>query len=199
MNAGGGKFHASAEFDRDPVQTAREIEERGTEAQLWLGEQAASLDPALIDVHLVRTIHRRWFESTFPKDAGRERVVPVFNRKSTAVEVDAIVPGVHNACDNWTYRFAEVVKAASGEDQIELLVQEANTLAVRVYDIHPFIDGNTRTTFSLRNYALMLGGVGPVLGLNDVDEHTRAWMAATPHDHDDLDQLVLEALVSGDL
>lgn len=143
MNAGGGKFHASAEFDHDPVRTALEIESRGTETQLWLGERAASPAPALVDIHLVRTIHRRWFESTFEEHAGRERVVMVFNRKGTAVEIEAIVPAVHNACDNWTYRFAAVVEAASGEDQVELLVQEANTLAVHVYDIHPFMGRQT--------------------------------------------------------
>jgi Fic family protein len=190
----GGAFHASELFDHDPHATAAEIQSCGADALAWAIELADELNPPPIDVHLIRSFHRRWFATTFPADCGRERLVIVANRKGTAVPPAAILPAVYNACDNWAYRFEEVVMAASGEDQIELLVSEANALAVRVYDIHPFLDGNTRTTYLLRNYALMLGGVGPVLNLHDDQAHIDAWMAATPLEHRALDDIVLEAL-----
>lgn len=41
---------------------------------------------------------------------------------------------------------------------IEFVVAEASALAVRIYGVHPFIDGNTRATWHLRNYVLILNG-----------------------------------------
>jgi fido (protein-threonine AMPylation protein) len=142
---------------------------------------------------LVREIHRRWFETTFPADAGRERTSMVVNRKGTASAVDAILPGVIGACENWTWRRANV--APDGEEElVEFVVVEANTLAVTVYDVHPFIDGNTRTTWHLRNYVLMLDGLRPLLDPGNEDEYMAAWWEATPHEHEALDQIVLQEL-----
>lgn len=42
-------------------------------------------------------IHRRWFDTTFPADAGRLRTQMILNRKGTAMEVDAILPAVHGS------------------------------------------------------------------------------------------------------
>jgi fido (protein-threonine AMPylation protein) len=68
----------------------------------------------------------------------------VVNRKGTAEPVPSIVPSVVTACENWNYR-RQYAPADEGE-LVELLVAEANTLAVRIYDVHPFLDGNNRTT-----------------------------------------------------
>ncbi len=75
---------------------------------------------------------------------------------------------------------------------------EANTLVVRIYDVHPFIDGNTRATWHLRNYVLMVDGFLPLGELPDFDAYDAAWWAATPNDHEELDRLVLEALDAQD-
>ncbi len=59
-----------------------------------------------------------------------------------------------------------------------------------VYDVHPFIDGNTRATWHLRNYALMLDGLPAMNDPADHDTYDAAWWAATARDHDALDQAV---------
>ncbi|MBA3866279.1 MAG: hypothetical protein H0X42_08025 [Solirubrobacterales bacterium] len=71
---------------------------------------------------------------------------------------------------------------------------EANTLSVRIYDVHPFIDGNTRATWHLRNYLLMLDGLQPLVDLADLDRYEGAWWNATSDEHADLDAVVLEEL-----
>jgi hypothetical protein len=50
--------------------------------------------------------------------------------------------------ENWNWR-RERYRPTDDLDLIEFIVAEANTLAVRVYDIHPFLDGNTRATWHL--------------------------------------------------
>lgn len=84
----------------------------------------------------------------------------VLNRKGTAVEVDAILPAVVGACENWNWR-RENQRPAEDLELIEFIVTEANALAVRIYEVHPFIDGNTRATWHLRNYVLMLDSLRP--------------------------------------
>lgn len=70
----------------------------------------------------------------------------------------------------------------------------ATAETVRVYDVHPFIDGNTRTTWHLRNYLLMLDGLGPLTDLADYDRYEAAWWDATVEDHFALDAAVLSEL-----
>lgn len=161
-----GAFQASPEFDYDTLATAREIAERGQDVLSWLAAVAESDIPRAVDIHLIFDIHRRWFTSTFPGDAGHPRTSMVLNRKGSAVEVPAIVPALMNACDNWAYRREHRVHEPA-EDLVEAIVTEANTLTVAVYDTHPFLDGNTRTTWHLRNYALMLDGLRPLIDLAD--------------------------------
>lgn len=71
-------------------------------------------------------IHERWFESTFPADAGHQRTQTVLNRKSTAVAVDAIMPGVASACGNWNWR-RENVAPDDDLERVRFVVSEANT------------------------------------------------------------------------
>lgn len=192
-----GAFEASAEFDHDPLATAEEIQHSGDDALRWLEALATSDSPWPVDLHLVREIHRRWFETTFPTDAGRDRTQMVLNRKGTAVEVDAILLAVVGACENWNWR-REHHAPDDDADLVDFVVAEANTLTVRVYDVHPFIDGNTRTTWHLRNYLLMLNGLRPLIDLNDQDRYEKAWWNATADDHNTLDQVVLDALDAQD-
>lgn len=153
-------------------------------------------DPLPVDIHLVREIHRRWFETTFPTDAGKERSLLVVNRKGTAIDKEAIVPAVIGACDNWNYR--RQYAPSHGPDLVQFLVAEANTLVVAIYDVHPFIDGNTRTTWSLRNYVLMRDGLRPLVDLHDWDSYEKAWMNADAFEHKELDDRVLDELASQD-
>jgi fido (protein-threonine AMPylation protein) len=88
---------------------------------------------------------------------------------------------------------------AQEPDPADLLAEAiyaANDLAVRMYDIHPFIDGNTRATFSLRNFALMRTGSQSIIYIPNEAEFETAWMEARPSDHDWLDALTAEALIA---
>jgi fido (protein-threonine AMPylation protein) len=190
-----GAFEASGEFDHDALATAEEIQHSGENALRWLEEVATSEDPWPIDLRLVQEIHFRWFETTFPADAGQFRTQMVLNRKSTAVEVEAILPAIQNACENWNWR-RDRYKPSDDSNLVEFTVAEANALAVRIYDVHPFIDGNTRATWHLRNYVLMLDGLRPLVEIADIDRYERAWWKATAENHHELDQIVLTELAS---
>jgi predicted GTPase len=119
----------------------------------------------------------------------------VLNRKGTAVEVDAILPAVAGACDDWNWR-RERYKPSDELELIEFIVGEANTLAVRIYDVHPFIDGNTRATWHLRNYAFMLDGLRPLVDLADLERYENAWRNAMAKERSQLDDIVLAELAS---
>lgn len=147
-----------------------------------------------VDLKLVQEIHFRWFESTFPADAGQFRAEMVLNRKGTAVPVEAILPAVQSACENWAWRH-DRYRPTDELKLIRFIVAEANTLTVRVYDVHPFLDGNTRATWHLRNYLLMLDGLRPLVDLLDFDGYETAWWEATAEDHGRLDTVVLDELV----
>ncbi|MGN6816256.1 MAG: Fic family protein [Solirubrobacterales bacterium] len=188
-----GAFDASAEFGHGPLPTAEEIQHSGQNVLRWLEAVATSEAPWPVDVRLVQEIHFRWFETTFPADAGRFRTAMVLNRKGSAVEVDAILPAVQSACENWTWR-RERFRPADGAELIKFIVAEANTLAVRVYDVHPFIDGNTRATWHLRNYLLMVDGLRPLVDLSDLAAYEGAWWDATTESHKQLDAVVLAEL-----
>jgi fido (protein-threonine AMPylation protein) len=188
-----GAFEASPELDHDALATAEEIGHRGQDVLRWLAGLAESERPRAVDIHLIFEIHRRWFDSTFPVDAGHPRTSMVLNRKGTAVEVPAIVPALVNACANWSYR-RERRRSTSDEVFVASVVTEANTLTIDVYDVHPFLDGNTRATWHLRNYLLMLDGLRPLIDLFDEDAYKVAWWAATTHDHEALDTIVINEL-----
>jgi fido (protein-threonine AMPylation protein) len=188
-----GAFEASAEFDHDPLATAEEIQHSGENVLRWLEAVATSEAPWPVDLKLIQEIHFRWFETTFPADAGQFRTQMVLNRKSTAVEVEAILPAVQGACDNWNWR-RDHSRPNDDLDLVQFIVAEANTLAVRVYDVHPFIDGNTRATWHLRNYLLMLDGLRPLVDLANIEAYERAWWDAAAVSHDELDQVVLTEL-----
>lgn len=188
-----GAFDASAEFDYDSLATAEEIQHSGVSTLRWLEEVAVSESPLPVHHKLVEEIHFRWFETTFPADAGQFRNEMVLNRKGTAVEVDAILPAVQSACENWSWR-RERFTPIDDMELIEFIAAEANALTVRVYDVHPFIDGNTRTTWHLRNYLLMLDGLKPLIELADVGGYEEAWWNASPENHDRLNEIVLVEL-----
>jgi Fic family protein len=188
-----GAFDASAEFGHDPLPTAEEIQHSGQNVLRWLEAIATSETPWAVNVRLVQEIHFRWFETTFPADAGRFRTQMVLNRKGSAVEVEAILPAVQSACENWTWR-RERFRPADDPELIRFIVAEANMLAIRVYDVHPFIDGNTRATWHLRNYLLMLDGMRPLINLADPTSYENAWWSASPEDHAQVDVVVLDEL-----
>lgn len=178
-----GAFEASPELHDDPFRTAEEIQQSGEELLRWLEQVATSNAPDPVDLALVNEIHRRWFETVFPADAGRTRSTAVVNRKGTAVAVEAVLPGVVDSCDNWNWRREHVAPPDDDPQSIAFAVSEANTLTVAVYDVHPYIDGNTRTTWHLRNYLLMLAGLRPLIDLQEEEAYESAWWSATAHDH----------------
>lgn len=188
-----GAFDASAEFGHDPLPTAEEIQHSGQNVLRWL-EAVATSEPWPVNVQLAQEIHFRWFETTFPADAGHFRTQMVLNRKGSAVEVEAILPAVQSACENWTWR-RERFRPSDDAELVDFIVAEANTLAIRVYDVHPFIDGNTRATWHLRNYLLMLDGLRPLIDLSDLAAYEGAWWNATIESHKQLDAVLLTELV----
>lgn len=192
-----GAFHASDEdgFDLDPYKTADEIQRCGAETLAWLEQVTADEGPlAVLPISTaVFEIHKRWFATTFPAQAGVQRFSTVVNRKGTAIGFDMIPDAVQAACGDWMWR-RENRWPKDVAEQIEFIVAEANTLTVRIYDIHPFIDGNTRATWHLRNYLLMLDGLHPLTELTDFDAYKEAWWNATPHEHQQLDDIVLTEL-----
>ena len=101
------------------------------------------------------------------------------------------------ACGNWNWR-RENVAPRHDADLIRFAVSEANTLTVRIYDVHPYIDGNTRTTWHLRNYVLMLDGLRPLTDLRDEEAYSDTWWHATPHDHVALDDTIIAELAAQD-
>jgi len=188
-----GAFEASDEFEYDALATAEEINRSGEHLLWWIEGVVESDHPWPVDTTLINEIHRRWFDSTFPADAGRYRNEVVLNRKQTAAPVEGILPALTNACDNWNWR-RDNLSPNDEAEAIEFIIVEANTLAVAAYDVHPYIDGNTRTTWHLRNYVLMLDGLRPLIEFADESAYEDAWWAATPHDHEALDRIVLEQL-----
>ncbi len=189
----GGAFEASPEFDWDPIRTAEEIQRAGGETLEWLRRLA--LDPVPIDYRLVCAIHRHWFDTTFPAEAGERRMKDVLNRKNTAEPYESILPSVVQACGNFAWRLENCLPG-SEDEQVAFLVAETNTLAVAVYDIHPFIDGNTRASWHLRNYALMAHRLRPLVDYTD--RYEQAWWRSSPLAHEDLDYAVLEILAVED-
>ncbi|HEX3830533.1 MAG TPA: Fic family protein [Solirubrobacteraceae bacterium] len=194
-----GAFEVSLEetFELDSLRTAEEIQRCGAEILVWLEQLAGLDDPPQIDVAFVREVHYRWFATTFPADAGRERTGMVRNRKQTAAPVEAILPGIDQACGNWKWRHDNYWPADALEE-IRFIVSEANCLAVALYDVHPFVDGNTRTTWHMRNYALMRDGLRPLIDVGNEDVYDAVWVAASALDHRDLDDLVLAELARED-
>jgi Fic family protein len=193
----GGAFSASALFGYSEQATVAEIRRAGWICERWVDRNAINLETEEIAWPLIQGIHRMWFGSTFPDDAGKPRGVMVANRKGTAVPVGAIIDGVEAACGDWRWR-QENLSPDDAIEQIEFTVAEANELVIRVYDIHPFLDGNTRATFSLRNLLLVRGGLYALQEV-DVEPFLDAWWKAHPGSHERLDGLIVEALVEQDL
>lgn len=124
-----GAFEASPEFDHDELRTAEEIQRCGAEVLAWLEALATSVRSRAVDSALVDDIHRRWFETTFPSDAGHHRRAMVLNRKATAVPYESILPAIANACENWAWR-RENAAPVDSADFVAFVVAEANTLTV---------------------------------------------------------------------
>ncbi len=167
----------------------------GWQVELWL-RRLAEREPVSVDTHLVSEIHERWFSTAFPNVAGYiRRQEEVENRKVTAWPARDVGVGVLNACADWETAVREY-QAPDYFTGLVFYVSQANRLAVRIYDIHPFLDGNTRVTWSLRNYALLRCGLDALAGLDDMERYNRAWWAATPSNHMFLDEVVAEELVA---
>lgn len=193
----GGAFAASPLCRYDEDATHSEIERAGWVAEQWVDRTAPGFSPADVTWSLICRIHQLWFSTTFPDRAGVQRREVVLNRKGTAVDPAAIIEGCENSCADWRYRLENHFPLEPIE-QIAFSVTEANELVVRIYDIHPFVDGNTRATWSLRNFLLVQAGLYG-LEIADYDRLKEAWWRASPNDHAQLDAVVLEALIEQDL
>lgn len=142
---------------------------------------------------MVQQIHKGWFETTFPGEAGQLRYTVVIASRARVGPVGDLGPAVHRACDDYRYQMAGIGNTSRDElafQEIEIV----NKLVATIYDVHPFIDGNTRTSFSLRDYALQALG-HPSLG--DVHTNARymqAWGGSRPLDHGFLDEVTFEVL-----
>lgn len=121
----------------------------------------------------------------------------VINRKQTAAPPAYIREFSHQAFRNYHERLDEARVGQASDIDLDLVVIKAiNELVVSVYDIHPFIDGNTRATYSLRDYLLETEGFDRLdyYSFRDEKRFMEAWWRATPQDHELLDAVLLEEL-----
>lgn len=190
----GSAFDASHEFETDPRLTQVALRDSMARAHEGFMREARS-QPVELSVGVVAAVHRAIFSEAFPKHAGRFRSVDVLSRRgevarwqNVPVLVGQVVTGFGDAVDLATLRTGNPGSAGT-------TVHCANLLAVRLHHIHPFIDGNTRACWTLRNIVLVSGGLPPLTELRDELRHDQAWWAAQPHDCDLLDDAVIEELV----
>ena len=162
------KFESSPLFEDDPDLTAIEIARCGTAEETRLYWLAREAEPPEVDTELIGHIHRGWFHSTYPQVAGEIH------------ELAAI-------CEEWN-KCRERHMQGERDHQVRAAVSLANELAVRVRERYP---NHVRMIFSLRNYALMIGGVDRLVALKDQTRYLNAWS----EEPDGLDELLLEALI----
>jgi fido (protein-threonine AMPylation protein) len=173
--------------DATPQQTWERIAERVSLATAAAVAHGATGQP--ISVENVSRLHEIIFSTTFPKDAGRlrtrgeeaqygivigtrERPVPSHARASAGARVST---RLEKSCRE----FNDDIEATEGRQTI--LLEELVLVAVRLYakvlSIHPFVDGNGRTAFTILQYALVRSGLACV-ALDDYAEHQWALGAA---------------------
>ena len=102
---------------------------------------------------VIRSIHALVLRRTRPDDAGRYRSVQVFISGSRHVPPDAVaVPGLMRELLTWW---------RSSEEAHQHPVAVSAEFHARLVTIHPFVDGNGRTTRLLGNLLLMRHGYPP--------------------------------------
>jgi fido (protein-threonine AMPylation protein) len=173
--------------DTTPQQTWERIAERVALATTAAVAHGAAHRP--ISAADVRGLHEIAFASAFPQDAGRlrvrgeevqygivigtlERPIPSAARATAGVRVP---PRLEKACEE----FNKAIKVIEAQETVFLgeLVFVAVRLYAKVLSIHPFVDGNGRTAFTLLQYALVRCGLACV-ALDDYAEHQWALGAA---------------------
>ncbi len=194
----GGFFAASVVFGHDRERTRAALQTAGQRAfQSLINEAATAPEPA--DSILLQRVHRLWFEGAFPDEAGRFRREVVLSRRPRVSAPHAIANDVAAAFVG----FEEEWIAVGGDRRVRRIVSKrdlhsvialANRITVQIHHIHPFLDGNTRACFTLRAYLLVRAGLPVVTGRGMEARVRRAWDAAHPHDHSELDGVLLDQL-----
>lgn len=172
---------------RAPQQTWEQIAENVALATISAVAHGVARRP--ISTADVCRLHEIVFASTFPTDAGRlrargeevqygivigtnERPIPSAARATAGARVPA---RLEKACAE----FNTAIEAIDTQNSVSL--DELVFVAVRLYtkalSIHPFVDGNGRTAFTLLQYALVRCGLACV-ALDDYAEHQLALGAA---------------------
>ena len=182
-------FYSAEELS--PRQTWEEIAERvGLAAVIAVTHGAAQ---RIITVDAIRRLHEIVFVTTFPEHAGRLRqqkeeaeygIVlgtaeqPIL-KSERATAGTRVVRRLEQACRE----FNDAIAKQKRLDTIALedLVLTAVRLYAKVLSIHPFLDGNGRTAFTVLQYALVRGGLSSV-AMDDFDAHQRALGAALRSD-----------------
>jgi hypothetical protein len=126
-----------------PARTAVEILRCGSLVEERLCQLATARTPPSIDERLVASVHRGWFETTFPEVAGQ-------------------VSHLGEVLARWNHQ-PRPLPAGRGE-RLSSAVSSANGLARVLLSANPL---HTRTAYSIRNYALMLSGASRVVRLPD--------------------------------
>lgn len=196
--ADGGFFAVSATFGHDRERTHAALQAAGQRAFQEL-MQEASTAPEPADSMLLQRIHRLWFADAFPTEAGRFRREVVLSRRPRVSEPHAIANDVAAAFigfeEDWCAAGGDRrVRPISSKRDLHAVIALANRITVQLHHIHPFLDGNTRACFTLRAYLLVRAGLPAVTGRSMEARGRHAWNAAHPHDHAELDNLLLEQL-----
>lgn len=194
----GGFFAASVMFGHDQRRTHAALQAAGQRAfRLLMAEAASAPEPA--DSYLLQRIHRLWFAEAFPTEAGRFRREIVLSRRPRVSEPHAIANDVAAAFVGFEADWCAAggdrrVRPIGTKRDLRAVLGLANRITVQIHHIHPFLDGNTRACFTLRAYLLVRAGLPAVTGRAMEARGRQAWNAAHPHDHAELDNVLLEQI-----
>jgi fido (protein-threonine AMPylation protein) len=173
--------------DASPEQTWERIAERVTLATTAAVVHGAAHRP--ISAADVSRLHEIVFATSFPEDAGRLRRrgeeaqygIVIGTREQPVLSHARATAGVRVSArlDKTCREFNDAVEALESRETV--LLDELALAVVRLYakvlSIHPFVDGNGRTVFTLLQYALVRCGLACV-ALDDYAEHQWALGAA---------------------
>jgi fido (protein-threonine AMPylation protein) len=169
--------------DLSSTDTWEEIAERVVLAAGIAAAHGVARQPITVDA--IRRLHELIFQTTFPDHAGRLRQrdeeaqygIVLASSEQPIVKGERATAGarVQRRLEQVCREFNKTVAEQDQSDPITLddLVLTAVRLYAKVLSIHPFLDGNGRTAFTILQYALTRSELACV-ALDDFDAHQRA-------------------------
>ncbi len=130
----------------------------------WLRPLAQQRQP--LTKAMILEIHRRLMQGIFGDEAGLYRRAPVYIRGAWHVPPNWVK--VPQLVEDWIAQYS----AGPGDEHLVRLAARAH---IDLVDIHPFLDGNGRTTRMVVNVLLMQANYPPALyAVEDRDQYIQA-------------------------